>query len=247
MRRHLIDRVEGGKAFLNENELHHLTRVLRAREGDLFEGLDSHGNRYRCDLRRDGGGWYGKILGSVTGSCESPVRITLAQALIKKSKFEWVVQKAVELGVMEIVPVQTERTEVRLNHQREDRKMQRWQRILEEAVKQSGRTVLPAVSAPVQLEELLNRESDSPCLVMDEEGGTDLKGLSKKLAGLNSVIVLIGPEGGWGVRDRELFSIHSAISVNLGPRILRTETASVVALSLLQYEFGDLGDRGSSS
>ena len=241
MRRLLIDEVEGSKAFLNENELHHLTRVLRAREGDFFEGVDGQGNKYRCELHKESGRWYGEILGSVEETCESPIRITLAQALIKKGRFEWVVQKAVELGVAEIIPVQTERTEVHLNRQRQDRKMQRWQRILEESVKQSGRSVIPKVASPIPLDELLVRESDSVCIVMDEEGGVDLKELLNELRGLNSCLVLIGPEGGWGDRDRRLFAAHSTILVNLGPRILRTETASVVALSLLQYELGDLG------
>jgi 16S rRNA (uracil1498-N3)-methyltransferase len=240
MKRLLVDKVEGGRAFLNENEVHHLVRVFRAREGDLFEGLDSQGQKHRCELRRDAGKWYGEILCSVAETGESPLRITLAQALIKKNKFEWVIQKAVELGVVEIIPVQSERTEVRLSEQREEKKVKRWQRILEEAVKQSGRSLIPKLGSPVSLEELLDRRKDMVCIVMDEEGGASLKELLTDLGNPNSCLVLIGPEGGWGDRDRKLFFAHSATSVKLGPRILRTETASVVALSLLQYELGDL-------
>jgi 16S rRNA (uracil1498-N3)-methyltransferase len=240
MRRLLIEQVKGSKAFLNENELHHLTRVLRASEGDLFEGLDGQGVRHRCELCRDSGGWYGLILDSAKETRESPIRITLAQALIKKSKFDWVVQKAVELGVDEIVPLWTERTELRLDERREARKILRWQRIVEEAVKQCGRSVIPRVTSPLTLDELLKREDDSVCIAMDEEGCTDLKGLVGELDDKDEYLVLIGPEGGWCDRERELLTAHSARLVKLGPRILRTETAAIVALSLIQYELGDL-------
>ena len=240
MKRLLVDRVESGKAFLSENELHHLTRVLRAREGARFEGVDSQGGLYLCELQRESGGWYGEILSSQEMAGESPFKISLAQALIKKDKFEWVIQKAVELGVAEIFPILSERTEVRLNEEREERKMRRWQRIIEAAVKQSGRTVVPHLSSPVVLGDLLDQESNSVCILMDEEGGADLRGQFERLSKTDSCLLLIGPEGGWGTHDRKIFAAHSLPSVSLGPRILRTETAAVVALSLLQYEFGDL-------
>jgi len=240
MKRVMVDRVEGGKAFLNENELHHLMRVYRTREGDAFEGVDSEGRKHQCALRRDAGQWYGEILCSLAGTGESPLRIILAQALIKKNKFDWVIQKSVELGVAEIIPFRSERTEVQLSEEREEKKMKRWHRILKEAVKQSGRSLVPKLGSPLSLDELLNRSDETVRIAMDEEGGASLKELLRELCDVNSCLVLIGPEGGWGDRDRNLFSAHSVKSVRLGPRILRTETASVVALSLLQYELGDL-------
>jgi len=241
MKRLLIERVEGGKAFLNENEIHHLTRVFRAREGDAFEGLDAEGRKYRCELAKEAGKWFGVVLSTLEETSESPLRITLAQALIKKNKFEWVIQKAVELGVAEIIPIITERTEVRLSGPREEKKLLRWQRIIEESVKQSGRSVIPTLASPVSLDRLLDQKSGTFSIVMDEAGGADPKSLLREQIFPLSCLVLIGPEGGWGDCDRRLFSTHCTVSINLGPRILRTETASVVALSLLQYELGDLG------
>jgi 16S rRNA (uracil1498-N3)-methyltransferase len=241
MRRLLIERVEGPRAFLNEDELYHLLRVLRAREGTVFEGIDGEGRKHHCRLCRDSETWYGQIFSSSVGIGESPLRITLGQALIKKSKFEWVIQKSVELGVMEVIPVYTERTEVRLNEEREERKTGRWQRILNEAAKQSGRSLIPKLSSPVALDALLAQQQGTSCLVMDERGVSGLRESLRELGEIRSCLVLIGPEGGWGDRDRKLFSAHSVRSVSLGPRIFRTETASVVALTLLQYELGDLG------
>ena len=247
MKRLLVDKVESGRAFLRENELHHLTKVLRAQEGDRFEGVDSQGSRHLCELRRESGKWYGEILTSREMAGESPFKLSLAQALIKKDRFEWVIQKAVELGVTEIIPILSERTEIRLNEEREERKMGRWYRILEAAVKQSGRSLVPHLGYPVSLADLVNQRSNSVCMVMDEEGGVDLRGQIQELGETDSCLVLVGPEGGWGARDREIFAAHSLPSVSLGPRILRTETAAVVALSLLQYEFGDLiSPRGPS-
>ncbi|MGW8178541.1 MAG: 16S rRNA (uracil(1498)-N(3))-methyltransferase [bacterium] len=237
----MIKRVEGRKAFLNENEIHHLTKVFRARRGDTFEGLDAEGRKYRCELAQEEGRWFGMILASLEETSESPFRIALAQALIKKNKFEWVIQKAVELGVTEIIPIETERTEIRLSGERKERRVLRWRRIIDESVKQSGRNTIPALPSPVSLDRLLDQRSGTFCVVMDEAGGADFRSL---LGGQNtpsSCLVLIGPEGGWGDCDRRLFSSHSTVSINLGPRILRAETASVVALSLLQYELGDLG------
>ena len=241
MKRLLIETVEGERAFLNDNEVHHLVKVLRAHEGELFDGVDGHGKRLHCALRRDSDGWYGEVLSTWGKSDESPLKVTLGQALIKKDKFEWVIQKTVELGVTRIVPIVSERTEIRLKDQREERKMRRWSRILEEAVKQSGRSLIPELSSPILLGDLLKREANLLCIVLDEEGGASLIELAREHANLDSCMLLVGPEGGWGQRDRELFAAHSTVSLHLGPRILRTETASVAALSLLQYEFGDLG------
>lgn len=246
MKRLLVERIGGAKAFLNTSELHHLTRVLRAREGVRFEGIDPQGNRHLCELRRDSDGWYGEILTSLAEAGESPLKITLAQALIKKDKFEWVIQKAVELGVTEIIPVVSERTEVRLNEEREEKKLKRWRRILEAAVKQSGRTLIPRIRSPLSLDEMLAQKTCSFGIVMDEQGGSSLKGALANREDLDSCLVLVGPEGGWSDRDRALFSSHSLLSVSLGSRILRTETAAVVALSLLQYELGDLQPTGDS-
>jgi 16S rRNA (uracil1498-N3)-methyltransferase len=241
MKRFVLDSVEGHRAYLSDDELHHLVRVFRSREGDLFDAIDCMGRLHHCVLRKESGKWFGEVLSVESGAGEKPLEVALAQALIKKDKFEWVIQKAVELGVSRIMPIATERTEIRLKGERESNKVRRWRRIVAEAVKQCRRNSFPELSEPLSLEDLLALEISSHLIVLDEEGGQSLREFLGARRDLRSCVVLVGPEGGWGNHDRHLFMTHGAVSVSLGPRILRAETASVVAMSILQYEIGDLG------
>lgn len=240
MRRVLVQVENEKRVLLPEEEAHHLVRVLRARAGEMFIGFDGTGNLYLCRLARKGAEWFGEIVESVIENRESPLSVTLAQSLIKKDKLELVIQKAVELGVQEIIPVMTARTEIRLRAETEGRKRERRQKILIEAVKQSRRGRIPLLQAPVTLSDLLARNLHSFRFFLDEQGGRDLKSLVQENREAKSCLVLVGPEGGWDDRDRDLFKQHHVPPVHLGPRTLRTETAPLVILSILQYELGDL-------
>lgn len=244
--RSLLESVFDNRAELPSEEIHHLTRVRRGRPGDHFIGVDGRGGLYECSLERDGGKWFGRIVKTLECNSEPPVRITLAQALVKKDKFEWVIQKATELGVSEIVPLITVRSELRLNEERTERRVKRWNRILREALKQSGRCLLPALEQPCGLADFLDRNESELSLVLDEEGGRPLGDLlpASRPAG---ICVLVGPEGGWDGRERDLFAAAGVKRAHLGPRVLRAETAPVVVLSILQYVLGDLGDRAAAS
>jgi 16S rRNA (uracil1498-N3)-methyltransferase len=223
-----------------EDELHHLVRVRRARRGDRFLGLDGNGKVYLCRLERAREGWYGSVLEELEKQGTSALQVTLAQALIKKSKFEWVLQKATEIGVSEIVPLITVRTQLRLNPEREETRMKRWRKILLEAVKQCGRPHVPKLAHPIALEGFLDGASAELKLVLDEKGEFSLKELLRENQQVTSCLVIVGPEGGWDETDRELFRQKKVPSVSLGARILRAETAPVTILSILQYELGDL-------
>jgi len=176
----------------------------------------------------------------VTAVKALPVSITLAQSLIKRDKFEWVVQKAVELGVSDIRPLITTRTEVELNERRAGRKMERWNRILSEAVKQCGRTHVPELHEPDSLRDVLAALQGFALLAPDEEGSQTLGTCVSALQPPCSCCLFIGPEGGWDEADRALFREFGVAQVRIGPRILRAETAAICSLSLLQYELGDL-------
>ncbi len=242
MARVLIQLLEENRVFLPKEELHHLVRVRRLKDGDCFEALDlNEGKVYRCRLSKEGASWYGLILDTLDAEPEPPLRITLAQALIKKDKFEWVVQKATELGVAEIIPILSYRTEIRLDEKREQKKLQRWSKILAETVKQCGRSRLPILRPPVPLATLLAERTDELRIALDEAADLPLRQVLGSCDSLKTCILFIGPEGGWDERDRDLFAAAQVHSVGLGPRIMRTETASVAALSVLQYELGDFG------
>lgn len=234
------DRFEDGRAHLADDEAHHLVRVRRFSEGDLFEATDGKGRRCLCRLQRDGAIWFGKVLEEVESHSESPFRIVLAQALLKSDKFEWVLQKATELGVAEIAPIVTKRTEVKLDPRRTAGKLNRWRRILVEAVKQCGRSRVPALSEPVQLHEFVATPRALPLWALDEEASESLSQLFRRGSRPSGVVALVGPEGGWDPDDRRILGQAAAVSVRLGPRILRAETAPVAFLSILQHLYGDL-------
>ena len=240
MYRALIEVTHPGRAALSEEEAHHLVKVRRAKKGDLFIGLDGQGSLYRCSLDRDRLGWYGNIEEEMAAPGESPVSIILGQALIKKDKFEWVIQKATELGVREIVPLITFRTELQLEPAREERQMIRWNKILVEAVKQSGRTRLPLLRSPLPLEKFLTGTLPKFAMFLDEHGKSPLKTVLEGRTGETSCLVLVGPEGGWAEQDRALIESKGISRVHLGSRILRTETAGLTVLSILQYELAGL-------
>lgn len=242
MNRVFLDVVEGDRGILSRDEEHHLVSVLRTKPGDLFEGLVDEDFRYRCRLVEDGSGYYGEILERVGFDDESPLKLELAPALIKREKFELVIQKATELGVTNIVPLITSRTEIRLDERREEKKLERWRKIIRESVKQCGRNRVPSLSRARHLGEYLESGGSRPVLVFDEEAESRLAGVFESLGGSNELSVIVGPEGGWSDEDRLLMKrCPRLIRAGFGTRILRAETAAVAALSIIQYELGDLG------
>jgi 16S rRNA (uracil1498-N3)-methyltransferase len=168
---------------------------------------------------------------------ESPLRLTLAQGVSRGERMDLVVQKATELGVTGLIPVLTERSVVKLTAQQSDRKVNHWRAIAIAACEQCGRNRLPALAAPVALREFLKGDAGPDArLLLSPTGTVALLDLPRSSA----ITVLIGPEG--GLTDEEEQSATSAgfTAVRLGPRVLRTETAAIAALALLQRQFGDI-------
>lgn len=228
-----------GRVALPEEEIQHLVRVRRCGAGTSFIGLDGRGAAYLCLLRRHEGEWCAEIQEVLPEVRESPLDTTLAQSLVKLDRFEWVLQKATELGVHRLVPIISQRTEIRWSEARGAGRRRRWERILREAAKQCGRTRLPELLEVQLLEEFLAGEKADLRLALDEQAGRRLREVLSRHSSPRSCAVLVGPEGGWGDRDRALFQQRQVAGVLIGPRILRTETAPVSILSILQYEFGD--------
>ena len=241
---------------LSREETAHLVTVLRLREGAEVFVFDGEGHEFLCVVEPETKRRARETVLRVVGLAEpphkeSPLGLTLAPAMLKGEKLDLVVQKATELGVTRIVPVETERAEVRLPGSPEEpaaaKRVARWRRIAVEAAKQSGRARVPEVRAPIHLTTLLSEiahELDGAAelrLIFSERDG---RGLAETLgAGVERprrVTALVGPEGGW--EDAELGQATAAgwHAVTLGGRVLRAETASIVAVSLLQHLCGDL-------
>jgi len=224
---------------LPEAAAYHVARVLRLRAGAPIVAFDGSGGDFQCEVLAVEGDRVRVRVGSRTpGLPESPLGITLVQAVSRSERMDWTLQKATELGVTAIVPVLSARSVVRLDARQAEKKLRHWQAIVAGACEQCGRSVLPEVRAPQELDAYLaSAARDGQRFVLSPSGPASLAGLASVSA---RVTLLIGPEG--GLEDAELERATQAgfSPVRLGPRVLRTETAGIVALTVLQALWGDL-------
>ena len=240
--RAVLESDASGRPFLSPRESHHLVRVRRLGEGDVFQGLDrSKSTWYECRLRRRDREWEVKVVARIGTLGESPLEIVLGAALIKRARFEWMIQKACELGVSQIVPLRTRFVDEGLAKSA-GRLLPRWERILDESVKQCGRSRAPVMRPVIDRVEFLDASRRALQIVLDPTAGHDLREIKWEPGGGSSrIALLIGPEGGWSGRERQLFEECETRPVFLGPRTLRAETAALSAVLLVQYLWGDLG------
>lgn len=229
--------VQEMRARLDAEEAKHAARVLRLAPGEEVELLDGL-RRYRARLTAVApDGAEADVLEALPDN-EPDVRVTLYQGLPKAEKMEWIVQKCTELGVHAIQPVLMERCVARAEGKDGARKAERWQRIAREAVKQCGRAHVPEVLPALDFAQALERMREHELLLMPyEEGGQPFAG---RIAA-RSVGLLIGPEGGIAPEEAEAVRAVGGQAMTLGSRILRTETAGLVALTLTLHGAGDLG------
>jgi 16S rRNA (uracil1498-N3)-methyltransferase len=225
--------------LLPEAAAYHVTRVLRLREGAQVVAFDGGGSEYRCEILEVKGDAVRVRVGAKTpGMPESPLRITLVQAVSRSERMDWTLQKATELGVATIMPVLSARSVVRLDERQAEKKLRHWQAIVAGACEQCGRSVVPEVRAPQELARYLaGAPREGRRFVLSPIGPGSLAGTAS--IG-NRVELLIGPEGGLDDSEIERAAAAGFTPVRLGPRVLRTETAGLVALAVLQALWGDL-------
>ena len=233
-----------GKAYIEGADVNHIKNVLRMKEGDeLNVVIEGDSNEYRCGIESfDDDRVNLQVRFIKESDVELPSKIYLLQGLPKADKLEMIIQKAVELGVYEIVPVSLKRSVVKLDDKKAKSKAQRWNGISEAAAKQSKRRVIPKVHEPMSLKEALNfieGENVSVKLVPYELADADTMDVTREImSGISkgqSVAVLIGPEGGFDEAEIEVAKEAGFNEITLGHRILRTETAPLMVLSWLVY------------
>lgn len=225
-------------------DVRHILKVLRLKIGDELIVADGTGLEYFGRIASlDKSKVVVTAFHKQQALSEAPVKVTLLQGIPKGDKMDFIVQKCTELGVSRIVPVVTKRTVVQLSEEKAKARRQRWQRIAEEAAKQSQRASIPVVEEVILLQEALEKHSDQPLLVLWEgEKSQTMKEVLKNHREKSShFALLIGPEGGLDPEEVALAKARQAWAVTLGPRILRTETAGLAALTMILYELGDLG------
>jgi 16S rRNA (uracil1498-N3)-methyltransferase len=241
------DSFHGNKVLLGKDHAHQIRSVLRISVGDHIVILDNQGSEYDVVLTKIR---HDEVVGEVTqkrqAAGEPSVQIALFQSLLTREKFEFVLQKGTEVGVSRFVPVITQRTLVRETAIKPE-KLDRWQRIITEAAEQSHRGRIPDLSPPVSFEMAIQKLSEfERCLIASESAEvgqhvTLRQALrTDKQTSPGTIAILVGPEGGFTEQEVELAKKNGAIPITLGPRILRTETAAVVAATLILYESGQM-------
>ena len=237
--------IRDDRVLIYGEDVKHIRDVLRLREKSEIELSDSKGSDYVCEIESIGkDNVCCKILKESESRGEPPIEIVLFQGLPKSTKMELIIQKATELGVRRIVPVITERCVAKISDKKkEQKKIERWQKIAQEAAKQSRRGRVPEVCGVMSLEETLNylRDEEMVLVPYEEE---DTKGIKDVLSDTTSkrVNIVIGPEGGFESFEIDALKDIGAKVVSLGPRILRTETAGFTTITIVLYELGDLGE-----
>ena len=224
---------------LSDEAAHHLLNVLRVRVGTPLTVFNGKGRELNARLVRiDGKKPVVELHDTLGRNCESPLKVELGQVISKGDRMEFILQKSVELGVSSITPLISERCVVRLNEQRMDKKVESWQRIVISACEQCGRNVVPEVREPLPLATWCSLHDPTVLSLTLDPGSSDT--LNTLEVSTDKLRLLTGPEGGFSDTEVALTKAHGFATVRLGPRILRTETAPLVALSILGARFGDL-------
>lgn len=227
----------GNEAVLTGEDVQHIAKVLRLRAGDEVTLCDGAKTEYtaridsvekeRITLR---------VLETAASKTESSAEITLYQGLPKAGKLETIIQKCVELGIGKVIPFDAERSVVKLSEKDFAKKQSRYQRVAYEAAKQSRRGIIPEVGGLVKLAKEDFSAFDLILLAYEEERGTTLKKALRAKMDAKRIALIVGPEGGFAPEEADMLIQRGAVSVSLGPRILRTETAGMAMLAMTVYE-----------
>lgn len=236
-------KVSGDNITIDTTDVLHITKVLRLNIGDLVTVSDSTSTDYECEITEiSKDSVLLRVLSKRNIDTESNIKITVFQALPKASKMEYIIQKNTELGVVKFVPVSLSRCVVKLDKKEAEKKVSRWQKISDEAAKQSGRGILPEVSGVLNLKSAIfeMKKADLFFVAYESEDNNSLKPLLKGKSP-KTISYLIGPEGGFSPDEIDYIKEQGIPLITLGKRILRTETASIAVTSMLMYEIGDMG------
>lgn len=230
--------VQGAMLELPPDTAAHVAKVLRARSGDALVLFNGDGREFSAEIDSVRGARVSVAVGAA--NCvdrESPLELILLQCIPRGDRMDFILQKATELGVTRIVPILSQRSVVRLDERQAQSKSAHWRAVSISACEQCGRNRLPNVDAPQRLIDYLGHEApDRARLVLDP--AADAGGAGHESRG--GVEIAIGPEGGFAPDELDALSTASFLPVRLGPRVLRTETAAIAAITVLQTRYGDL-------
>jgi len=230
----------GAELTLPAQAAHHVARVLRLRAGQTLTLFNGDGGEYAAVIRSAGGRRVAVDIGEHRRvERESPLDITLVQAISRGRHMDYTLQKAVELGIRRVVPVFSDHGQVRLDDRRRQARLEHWHGVVIAACEQSGRDRLPVVEEPIRFGDWLGTIVEEQwCLLLDPAADRRLRDLPAPGSG---IALVAGPEGGFSEAEREAARQSGCIAIGLGPRVLRTETAAPAAITACQALWGDLG------
>ena len=234
------EKISNNQIIIDTSDAHHIARSLRMAEGDEAVVCDGEGKEYLCRLTRiRDEECICDIIEELNSSTEPAVSITLCMAYPKGDKLETVIQKAVELGASRIIPFESQRCIKRPKAEKAEKQNARLSRIAEEAAKQCGRARIPVVTSPMSFNQMLDeaKKTGLSLLCYENEEGLTIKDVIKDKARPESISIIVGSEGGFSAEEVEQAKAAGCLSVSLGNRILRCETAPAFALSVLSYEY----------
>ena len=238
-----MEDVQGDSLVIRE-DAHHILHVLRKEIGDCLTVCDGCGQDYECEIvSASADQVICRILEQHMAATEPEIQLTLFQGLPKAEKMEWLLQKGVEIGIYDFIPVMTGRSVVKLDGKKADSKLVRWNKITQSAAKQSGRGLLPEVKNVVSVEQAIKTfdKYDLILVLYEEDRGRSLKEILRTQKTMPRKIALwIGPEGGFDPAEITLLTNAGAVTAGLGPRILRTETAGMTAATIVLYEYDQM-------
>ncbi len=232
------------KLIIDSEDANHIRKVLRLNVGDEITVCDGRGIDHTVEIAEIGKNEIVcDIIKSEKCDTEPEIEITLYQGLPKAAKMDYIIQKNTELGISRIVPAKLSRCVVKLeDKQAEEKKTQRWQKISNEAAKQSGRGVIPEVAMPMTVDEIIDeiKDSDLVFIPYECEEGTRLCDVVNENPEAKKISFIIGPEGGFDITEIEKFKSAGIKTITLGKRILRTETAGEAVVSMLMYAYNEI-------
>lgn len=245
MQRYFIDEQENENQFnISGEDYHHIVRVMRMKAGDEIICVLPMGKGAICQIEEITDEMVvANVVKWEEGTSELPVQVAVASGLPKGDKLEWIIQKGTELGAFEFVPFTASRSVVKWDGKKAAKKIERWQKIAKEAAEQAHRSRIPAIKEPVSVKELIKTSDNYTYkLIAYEEEAREGEGvaLSSALARMqagDSLLIVFGPEGGLTPEEVSLLGENGFVPCGLGPRILRTETAPLYALSAVSYHF----------
>lgn len=244
MHRFFLPQIFAEEMKITGKDAHHICNVLRMQIGEKIQIATADSIVALMEITELNNDFVKiKLLEIINEVHEPNVKVTIAQALVKGEKMDYIIQKSIEIGANRIIPIIMNNCVVQLDAKKAEKKITRWNKIAEAAAKQCKRDIIPIVDKVSKFKDVLQEdEFDLKIIASECERQISLKEVLRKNSEAKNILVIIGPEGGITAEELDLASKNNACAISLGKRILRAETASLVALVAIMYETGDLGD-----